>query len=148
MHASDVIAISACVISLLAFCVALATLLHERKQRRVDNLVRLHAFLHQDELSKARKAVREAHFPDNLDDEVFRRVCSSFDFAGTLVRHGAVDKLMFLDYWAIPLLTLEPRMVAVADVNTGDVQMKRYYRDFYWLIREANSMQEKRPLSR
>lgn len=144
MNSIDIIAISACLISFLAFCVSVVTLIYERRQRKLDNLVQLHAFLHQDDLSKARRAIRESPTVPSIDDENFRRVCSSFDFAGTLVRHRAVNKAMLLDYWSTPLLSLEDKMVAVADQTTGSLSVKRYYRDFYWLIREANAVDDAR----
>jgi len=138
MSGSNIIAISASIMSLLAFGISVAALYHEHRQRRLDNLIKLHLFLHQDELSKARRAIRESDSPPSLNDEHVRRVCSSFDFAGTLVRHNAVDKAIFLDYWKVPLLSLESRMAAIGDQPTGAVPVKMYYRDFYWLIREAN----------
>jgi hypothetical protein len=136
------ISVCALILSFLAFCVSIVTLLSERKQKRIDNLITLHEFLHQSDLSEARQSVREGNAEPSLSDPSVRRVCSSFDFAATLVRNGAVDKDMFLDYWRIPLLSLHRIPEQIANAKTGsDVQVREYYKDFWWLLDQAKQTQ-------
>jgi hypothetical protein len=71
-----------------------------------------------------------------------RRVCSSFGFAGSMVRTGAVDKKAFLDYWGIPLAICSqrlPKAIWEEDASAGlGFKAKDYYEDFVWLMDEAN----------
>lgn len=129
--------LSATFISVLAFVVSIVTLRAAGKQGRIDNLVTLHHFLHQPDLSEARRRMREELVSATLQDPCVRNVCSSFDLAGTLVRHGAVDRHLFLDYWALPLVALDEKLTLLAQRETGAVQVVAYYKDLYWLLDQA-----------
>lgn len=134
-----IVSICAGTVSFLAFCVSIYTVFSNRKQKQIDNLIALHTFLHQPDRSEARQYVREKLPADaTLTDDKVRQVCSSFDFAGTLVRHHAVEGDMFFDYWSTALLSLEKPLSSLATKITGEnVTIKEYYKDFWWLIAEA-----------
>jgi hypothetical protein len=133
-----VVSICALFISFLAFCVSVITILSGQHQKKIDNLISLHLFLHQGELSEARRYIREGGDQITLKNPLVRRVCSSFDFAGSLVRNGAVNKNMFFQYWSIPLSTLKRPLSQIAENTTGDnVKVDEYYKDFWWLLDRA-----------
>lgn len=145
MSLDHVFSLFALSISFLAFFLSIYTVRSERRQKRIDNLISLHQFLHQAEYSRARKSIREGECQILLKDPAVHKVCSSFDFAGTLVRNGAVDVNLFFQYWAIPLETLEAPLSSLGDENTGpNVSVKEYYRDFWWLFSEAKKYTAKR----
>ena len=134
----SIVPLCALAVSLLAFCVSVVTIFVNIRQKKIDNLLNLHQFLHQNELSEARRAIREGECEISLTDAAVRRVCSSFDLAGTLVRNGAVNQKLFFQYWAGPLIkTLETPLNTIAQTMTGGVQVKEYYKDFWWLFEEA-----------
>ena len=138
----DTIIPTICSIAIAVFGLALScyVFFSNQRQKRIDNLITLHVFLHKDELSEARRIVRESQQSLSLKDPHVRRVCSSFDFASTLVRHGAVNKGLFLDYWRKPLVSLKGSLTAIAEEETGrGVTVREYYKDFWWLIIEAES---------
>jgi hypothetical protein len=144
MKPEHIIAICSAVVSLSALCVSIYTIRSNQRQKRIDNLFSLQIFLHNPELSEARRSIREGDSPLKLNNPSLRRVCSSFDFAGSMVRHGAVNKAIFMDYWCVSLLALEQPIASIAADSTGKgVTIKDYYRDFYWLIREANATRTK-----
>lgn len=125
-------------VSVLALCLTVWTILSTRKQKRIDNLVSLQQFLHQADLSEARRLIREEKTEITLENTPVRRVCSTFDFAGTLVRNSAVDKTLFMQYWSVPLRCLRQPLENISEEITGDnVRVKDYYRDFWWLLHEA-----------
>ena len=128
------------IIATLSFALGVFIFFSNQRQKRIDNLITLHLFLHKDELSEARRCVRESDASLTLEDQNVRRVCSSFDFAGTLVRHGAVNKELFLDYWCAPILAIEASLAEIANKQTGKaLKVKDYYKDFWWLIDDAKS---------
>jgi hypothetical protein len=141
MTTEIIIALCASFVSFLAFIVSIVSLFINRKQKQIDNLVTIQQFLHDGALSEARRSIREAATPLTLKEERVRRVCSSFDFAAALVRHGVVDKRIFLSYWRIPLLSLESPLSSLFDESTGSVSIREYYKDFWWLIGEAKKPQ-------
>jgi hypothetical protein len=107
-------------------------------QKKIDNLLSLHQFLHQTDLSEARRSVREGECEITLKNASVRRVCSSFDFAGTMVRNGVVNRKLFFQYWSIPLMTLSHPLDLIEHECTGDsVEVKEYYKDFWWLLEQA-----------
>lgn len=132
-----VIPIIAAGIAFFALCVSIASLLINRRQKKLDNLVTIQNFLHDGELGQARLSIREGDAKPTLKDERVRRVCSSFDFAGALVRNGSVDTALFFDYWGAALLALEKPLAPLMDQDTGGVSIKEYYKHFWWLIEEA-----------
>ncbi|MFN7563459.1 MAG: hypothetical protein ACK5TH_16880 [Prosthecobacter sp.] len=136
--ASRMLTVCSSIIAVLGFALSLYVVFSNQRQKRIDNLLTLHQFLHRDELSESRRYVRESEVKLSLKDPNVRRVCSSFDLAGTLVRHGAVNKELFLDYWCAPLLDLEQSLYSLANEQTGrTLKVKEYYKDFWWLIEEA-----------
>jgi len=145
MDMNDVVPVCALIVSTLAFLVSVITIRINLSQKKIDNLVTLHQFLHQDELSEARRVIRENECKMSLADTSVRRVCSSFDFAGTLVRNRAVNRKLFFQYWAKPLNTLSKSFMSIAHMQTGArTTVKQYYRDFYWLLGEAETFDHKR----
>jgi hypothetical protein len=140
-----IVSISLAIISFLAFCVSIVSLRMAWTQKRLDNLVTLQSFLHRDDLSEARKAVREGTSNAGLNDPAIRRVCSSFDFAGMLVANGAVEKSYFLDYWYVPIITLSEPLETIANEYAGKgVTVRAYYKYAYWLIQESKKLAETR----
>lgn len=138
MKSDVVVPICALFISFLAFCVSIITILSDRRQKKIDNLISLHLFLHQGELSEARRYIREDGDQITLKNPLVRRVCSSFDFAGSLVRNGAVNKNMFFQYWSRSLTTLKLPLGQIADNTTGEnMKVDEYYKDFWWLLERA-----------
>jgi hypothetical protein len=137
LDSTNIVPVCALVVSSLAFCVSIYTVWIGRRQKKIDNLVSLHLFLHKDELSNARLFVREDGGQMTHGDPRVRSVCSSFDFAGSLVRTKAVDVDMFFQYWATPLLTLKGPLSQIADEITGGVKVRDYYSDFWNLLDEA-----------
>jgi hypothetical protein len=132
--------ISLCTISVsfMAFCINIITILADRAQRRIDNLVTVQQYLHSAVFSEARRSVRERQVSITLTQPNVRSVCSSFNFAGALVRNGAVNRRIFFDYWRTPIIALTEPLSAIEDVQTGEgVTVKQYYRDFWWLMDEA-----------
>jgi hypothetical protein len=95
-------------------------------------------FLHQDGLSDARRKVRDGAVEIKLSESEIRRVCSSLDFAGVLVRHNSIDQKMFLNYWGTALVLLASKLEPLADqlVDKG-VKVREYYENFWWLMNEA-----------
>jgi small basic protein len=133
--------VSLCV-SLLACAFSVVAIIRAGRQKRIDNLVNLYLFLHRDELSAARLYIRSEMAVPSLNDNQVRLVCSSFDLAGTLVRHKAVDQKVFLDYWCRPLLECERPLRNFAKSMTGKITVEEYYKDFWWLMRRAKEKRE------
>jgi hypothetical protein len=133
-----VISLCTIAVSFMAFCINIITILADRAQRRIDNLVTVQQYLHSAVFSEARRSVRERQVSITLTEPNVRSVCSSFNFAGALVRNGAVNRRIFFDYWSIPIIALTKPLSAIEDVQTGEgVTVKQYYRDFWWLMDEA-----------
>ena len=109
-----------------------------RQQKRIDNLVSIQLFLHRDDLSEARRRVRESKVKIALETDEVRRVCSSFDFAGVLLKHNAINKDIFLDYWASMLIPLDEVLAPIVNAPTGKgVSVRDYYKYCWWLMSEA-----------
>ena len=127
----------ALVVSLLALGMSVVTIFVNRNQKKNDNLFSLQQFLHNGDLSEARRCIREGEILINLKDQRVRQVCSSFEFAGLLVRHGIVNKKIFLEYWRRPLITLSDSFSELAQQKTGKLTVKEHYKCFWWLMNEA-----------
>jgi hypothetical protein len=134
---STVLPVAALIVSFLALGTSIITIFVNRNQKRLDNLVSIQQFLHRDDLSNARRAIREDEMQLTLQDARVRQVCSSFEFAGLLVRHGAVNKAIFLDYWREPLIALSIKFSDLGQRNTGRLRIDQYYKYFWWLMGEA-----------
>lgn len=133
-----IVSVCALVVSISAAALSFYSIHSERQQKRVDAFIALEQFLHQPEISEARAAVRQSSNPADVTEPHVRRVLSSFDFAASLVREGAVDRDMFFHYWQVPLelfgKRLEPvRTQKIADQTTAE----QYYKDAFWLIAES-----------
>ncbi|MBD2722433.1 DUF4760 domain-containing protein [Hymenobacter armeniacus] len=117
-------------------------LTEQHKNQQVQNLVALGQYLHTPQFSDARTAVRLGKIKPTTQDTMVRRVCSSFGFAGSMVRTGAVDEEAFLDYWGIPLVICSrrlPQSMWNDDASAGlGFKGVDYYEDFIWLMNEAN----------
>jgi len=108
-----------------------------RETTRTQNLFSLLEYLQRPELHAARHKIHRelAKKPygswTEEDHLVAGRVCSSFDFAGVIVRNDMVDSVIFLEFWGEPIhllgLALDPFMK----------ERNYYWKEFHWLIREA-----------
>ncbi|MEK8022966.1 MAG: hypothetical protein AAB229_04080 [Candidatus Hydrogenedentota bacterium] len=137
-HFDRMVSTCALVVSVVATVLAVYTAYSESQQKKIENLVALYAYLHDPALSRARGAVRDPAFDASYFSDDVHRVCSSFDLAGNLVRNGAVDEFIFLDYWHATLLVLDKRLGPMWDREMADGQTVRMlYKDFYWLVQEA-----------
>jgi hypothetical protein len=137
MSVEAIAAVGASVVAFLAFCVSLSTARTAMRQKRIENFITIQGFLHREELSDARQAIREGLVIVSMKEPKVRQVCSSFDFAGVLVKKNALDKSLFLDYWGVALTLLDEKFSPMGDEETGAVKVKDYYRNFYWLMKEA-----------
>lgn len=140
-----VVAGLAFLVSVITAWTSIAQLRVAIQVRRTEDLFTLMQFLHQAEFREARNIVRGPAW-DGKDREAARMVCSSFDFAGLMVRKKLVDAEVFLDYWGRPICMLADALgnfldeAHFADGTTG----REYWKDFVWLIREAQSHQRDR----
>jgi hypothetical protein len=133
-----VISLCTVAVSFMAFFINIITILENRAQKRIDNLVTVQEYLHSGTFSEARRSVREREVSMTLSEQNVRSVCSSFNFAGALVRNGAVNRRIFFNYWSIHIIALTKPLSEIEDVQTGEgVTVKQYYRDFWWLMDEA-----------
>jgi hypothetical protein len=133
-------------ISVCALLLSLYVIFSDRNQKRIDNLVRIQLFLHRDDLSDARRKLREGRVKISLETDEVRRVCSSFDFAGVLAKHNSINKDIFLDYWAAMLVPLEEILTPLADEPSGKgVRVRDYYKFLWWLMKEARARSSKAP---
>ena len=132
----------ALIVSFLALGISVVTIFVNRNQKKIDNLVSLQQFLHTGELSEARRCIREGEISIDLKDQRIRQVCSSFEFAGLLVRHGMVNKTIFLEYWRAPLIGLSDAFSELAHQKTGKLTIREHYRCFWWLMNEAKKPQQ------
>jgi hypothetical protein len=111
-----------------------------REQKKLEALVAIDQYLHQPEMSAARAAVREGRAPPTIKDPNVRIVCSSFDFAGNLVRHGAIDLDLFMDYWRVPLRILGEKLEPLeSEKISDDVSVTEYYKDWFWLLAQSGA---------
>jgi hypothetical protein len=112
------------------------------RQIRVQNLLQISQYLHQAEYRDARHAVRTTP-KDQLNLEMARKVCSSFDFAALFVRHGLVDESIFLEYWGPLLVFLKMHLAHVLEEPAfGNVTARQYYRHFDWLMEKVQPPQK------
>jgi hypothetical protein len=141
MHAlqimSSIVAILAFGVSVFVAWTTYGQLKVARESGKIESLFRLLRYLQEAELHKARHAVYNLEGKPCTDwteeeNSAARRVCSSFDFAGLALRHGLVDSNLFFDYWAPALRKLGSVLCPFVVANAY------YWRDFYWLIEQAN----------
>lgn len=123
---------------IIAVVLSIYTMNSDRKQKKVETLIQVYEFLHDPEFNAARSDVRKSEDDFSLQDPSTWKVMSSFNYAGNLVKNGALAADMFFDYGAVPLLNLRPSFDTVRDTSmSGNVEADKYYRDFYWLLYEA-----------
>jgi len=135
---------SALILSILAIFIASVTaaaqvisLRRQRKYAMTQALFQLQLFLAQPHLRSARAVVRQDCW-DGTDREVAGLICSSFDFAGLMVRRGLVDQGVFFEYWGPILCLFEKRLAGFLDERVGgDLCGRDYWRDFQWIIEES-----------
>jgi hypothetical protein len=125
----------ALLVSVFSVALSLYGMYAAREQKKLEALLAIDQYLHQPEMSAARAAIREGRAQPTIKDPNVRIVCSSFDFAGNLVRNGAIDLDLFMDYWQVPLRiigeTLEPIR---SEKITEGVSVAEYYKDWFWLL--------------
>lgn len=135
---------SALILSILAVFIAgitaaaeVISLRRQRKHAMTQALFELQLFLAQSHFRSARAAVRQDTW-DGTDLEAAGLVCSSFDFAGLMVRRGLVDQEVFFEYWGPILCLFEKRLSGfLNEAVGGDLCGRDYWRDFQWVIEEA-----------
>jgi hypothetical protein len=135
---------SALILSTLAVFVAGITAAAEvislRRQRQyamTQALFELQLFLAQPQFRSARAAVRQDSW-NGSDLEAAGLVCSSFDFAGLMVRRGLVDQDVFFEYWGPILCLFRERLNTFLDQTVGgELRGREYWRDFQWIIDET-----------
>lgn len=133
-------AILGVIVSACAMTISLYVIRSERRQKKLDNLIAVQEFLHRDDLSEARRRVRSSTTKLSLSSKEVRKVCSSFDFAAALVRCGAINEQVFIDYWRFPLMALVKNLSPIGDDAVGvGVTVREYYKDFWWLMEFAES---------
>jgi hypothetical protein len=138
-HTLEVVLTAATVVlSLFAVLTSAILILQERKQKKIDYFMSVQQFLHDESLSDCRAKIREGSIPIKTSQMEVRRVCSSFDFAGTIVRNRAIDQKLFFEYWGITLLLIKKRLDPIAHEPGGEnVKFCDIYREFWWLMKEA-----------
>jgi hypothetical protein len=132
------------VLALLVSVSSVALSLHgmyaAREQKKLEALVAIDHYLHQPEMSAARAAVREGRAQPTIKDPNVRIVCSSFDFAGNLARHGAIDLDLFMDYWRVPLRIIGEKLAPIESEKISvDVSVAEYYKDWFWLLAQSRA---------
>jgi hypothetical protein len=132
------VSVCALVTSVAAVVLSVYSMYAGGEQKKVENLVLIYEFLHEPDLSAARSTVRSAGAEVSLLDDSSRKVMSSFDYAGNLVRNGAVAENLFFDYWGVPLDNLGEQFESKREEKiSGGIPEQEYYRDFYWLLDES-----------
>ena len=141
----SLVSICALVVSVIATIASVSNMQNDRAAKRISNLISIDEYLHQPEYSNARHLVRDNVTIRSAFDDDVRRVCSSMDFAGSLVRYGAVDEDLFIDYWGQSLLRIDQRLEPLweKDFGSGD-PLRVQYKNFYWLIQEAKKSNQRR----
>lgn len=133
-----IVSVCALVTSISAVILSVYSMYAGGEQKKVENLVLVYEFLHEPELSAARSEVRSAGTEVSLLEDSTRKVMSSFDYAGNLVRNGAVAEELFFDYWGVPLDNLAEQFEGRrGEKISGGIPAEEYYRDFYWLLDES-----------
>jgi len=139
-----VLAILAIIVSLVSALAAVGSWFAARRQlqaaeraKEAETLLALFEFLHQNEQRTYRNRLRDPAATE-VDTEAARAVASAFDFAAVFVRHGLVEKTVFLDYWGDQLSFLALRMAAYLDAPLfGGETGRQYWKDFAWLLDAA-----------
>ncbi len=133
-----VISLCALLVSVVAVGLGVWSTYADYRYKRLEKLVLIDQYLHQTEFSEARSAVSQGTAGITIQNPSVHRVCSSFDFASMLVRQGAMDKEMFVEYWRPSLVLLAKRLKPIWDESVGEgVTAKEYYKDFHWLLQEV-----------
>ncbi len=132
------ISLCAMSVSLIATALSVFIAYNDYQENKVANIVSLYQYLHDPELSKARQKIRNPNFKATTFTDEIHQVCSSFDFAGTLVHNGAIDQKLFFEYWGQTFLILDKRFAPIWDLEIAEgYLLKNYYKDFYWLVQES-----------
>jgi hypothetical protein len=148
MTTTEWISISVAFLALLA---AVATVLMSRLQlkdakrtTRVQNLMNLLHFLYDRDLSEHRKTVRtglgEKMLAEWTDEEMqaARSVCSSYDFAGLLVRGGLVPEDLFLESWGPSIRDLYEILAPyLQSAQSSGLSGQDYWSSYTWLYTRA-----------
>ena len=99
-----------CVLALMSVLALGGAFLHVRelkKSKKMDNWCVLMEFLHRSEFRNARMKILDPVEAYILDNRTAWKICSSFDFAGSMVKNKLVDKNLFFEYWKPVLELLE-----------------------------------------
>lgn len=143
---ASVVAICALLVSLIATAASIANMHSDREAKRLSNLITIDQYLHQVDISAARHAVRDESALRTTFDDNTRRVCSSFDFAGMLVRNRAVDKAIFIEYWNESLVKIDQRLAPFwenPNYTGSGYTLRVQYPSFYWLVQQAKKTKPK-----
>jgi hypothetical protein len=135
-----VVPVLALLVSISSVALSLYGMYTAHQQKKLEALVTIDQYLHQPEISAARAAVREGRAQPTIKDPNVRIVCSSFDFAGSLVRQGAIDQDLFMDYWQVPLRIIGEILEPIQnEMISDDVSVAEYYKDWFWLLAQTGA---------
>lgn len=135
-------AITAAVVTLVNLLMLVVLVLQMRAQkvgRRTEDLFTLMEFLHRTEFRDARMEVLHTQKNASLGPKNAWAICSSFDFAGLMVREKLVDHDLFLRYWGPVIRLLGNRLqpfIADTEFEPG-LTGTQYWEHCTWLIEEA-----------
>lgn len=139
------------VIAGLALLASVVVVLMSRRQSQeakrtasVQNLMNLLRFLYDRDLGEHRRTVRTAlgetrHAEWTEEDrQAAHNVCSSYDFAGLLVKGGLVPEDLFLESWGPSICDLYEILAPyLQSAQTCDKSGHEYWSSFTWLYTRA-----------
>lgn len=126
--------------SLVAIVISVFSLIQDRKEHQLDELITLYNFLHEQSESDARYFVCAPDFQDKTFTTNVHRVCSSFDFAATVIKNDAIDEEAFIAYWGDELCAINDNFSTNKLWDFPVVKgrsIRQFYPSFDWLVKEA-----------
>lgn len=138
-HTSLILSIAAIIVSVASAVAAYGRWFVTHGQIRTQNLMQVSSLLHQSEFREARHALQQGPL-EEVDFEVVRTVCSSFDFAALFIKNGLIKKEMFVQYWRPMLAHLQVHLSALRKRPVlGETTLEEYYEHLFWLLGELQS---------
>lgn len=102
-----------------------------------QNTLSLMEYMHRPEYRDARNVVCSPGFAGHEEDAIMV-VCSHFDYAGVIVRHGMVSRKIFFDYWGDNLKTISKSVSEFMSKEQNNGQTgHQNWKDFSWLMEIA-----------
>jgi hypothetical protein len=144
MNISAVISFIAILISIAAVVISRQRLKHMQHVSLIQNLFHLTNFLYEADASKARRVVRlelpkiEYEEWSSSQHEAASKVCSSYEYAGTIIRAKLVVEDSFLRSWAVHITeSFNILTPFLEDKQTPKYTGFDYWMDFIWLAERA-----------